>query len=176
MFGLNDIFKYIEKHQQSQRQGWADTLSEIVLEGKERTRIEKLEDLLSQNPPLPEAVYNQLLCLHEQGFLLPRRYESNFFKMYYHREKLKHLRQTYEKENSVFFENELEYTLNDNSERSRQLGAACPLDLRPLEGFPLFISYLWGTSWRGGGLDFKSPKFWPLPLFLPTPIGSTIYK
>ena len=98
-----------------------------------------MEDLLSQNPPLPEAVYNQLLCLHEQGFLLPRRYESNFFKMYYHREKLKHLRQTYEKENSVFFENELEYTLNDNSERSRQLGAACPLDLRPLEGFPLFI-------------------------------------
>ena len=62
---------------------------------------------------------------------MPRRYESNFFKMYYHREKLKHLRQTYEKENSVFFENELEYTLNDNSERSRQLGAACPLDLRP---------------------------------------------
>ena len=47
MFGLNDIFKYIEKHQQSQRQDWADTLSEIVLEGKERTRIEKLEDLLS---------------------------------------------------------------------------------------------------------------------------------
>ena len=39
---------------------------------------------------------------------MPRRYESNFFKMYYHREKLKHLRQTYEKENSVFFENELE--------------------------------------------------------------------
>ena len=101
-----------------------------------------MEDLLSQNPPLPEAVYNQLLCLHEQGFLLPRRYESNFFKMYYHREKLKHLRQTYEKENSVFFENELEYTLNDNSERSRQLGAACPLDLRPLRGFPLFISHL----------------------------------
>ena len=110
VFGLNDIFKYIEKHQQSQRQDWADTLSEIVLEGKERTRIEKLEDLLSQNPPLPEAVSNQLLCLHEQGFLLPRRYESNFFKMYYHREKLKHLRQTYEKENSVFFEKSISET------------------------------------------------------------------
>ena len=104
-----------------------------------------MEDLLSQNPPLPEAVYNQLLCLHEQGFLLPRRYESNFFKMYYHREKLKHLRQTYEKENSVFFENELEYTLNDNSERSRQLGAACPLDLRPL-GLSVIHFRLIGTS------------------------------
>ena len=145
MFGLNDIFKYIEKHQQSQRQDWADTLSEIVLEGKERTRIEKLEDLLSQNPPLPEAVYNQLLCLHEQGFLLPRRYESNFFKMYYHREKLKHLRQTYEKENSVFFENELQNISHDPTTVSH-LRRIMPSDgfvVSPLRmpswGYPLLI-------------------------------------
>ena len=176
MFGLNDIFKYIEKHQQSQRQDWADTLSEIVLEGKERTRIEKLEDLLSQNPPLPEAVYNQLLCLHEQGFLLPRRYESNFFKMYYHREKLKHLRQTYEKENSVFFENELEYTLNDNSERSRHLRSCLSSWSQALGGLSIIHFIPMRDFLKGGGLDFKSPKFWPLPLFLSTPIGSTIYK
>ena len=136
VFRLNDLFKYMEKHQQSQRQDWADTLSEIALKGKERTRIEKLEDLLSQNPPLPEAVYNQLLCLHEQGFLLPRRYESNFFKMYYHREKLMRLKETYENENHVFYQNELQNISSGTSERSRHLGAACPLDLRPFESFP----------------------------------------
>ena len=139
VFGLNDLFKYMEKHQQSQRQDWADTLSEIALKGKERTQAEKLEDLLSQNPPLPEAVYNQLLCLHEQGFLRPRRYESNFFKMYYHREKLKRLKESYESENTVFYQNELQNSSQDATSVTHHLEAIYPLDLGPFEGFPLLI-------------------------------------
>ena len=126
----------MEKHQQSQRQDWADTLSEIALKGKERIQAEKLENLLSQNPPLPEAVYNQLLCLHEQGFLLPRRYESNFFKMYYHREKLKRLKESYESENTVFYQNELQNSSQDATSVTHHLEAIYPLDLGPFEGFP----------------------------------------
>ena len=137
VFGLNDLFKYMEKRQQSQRQDWADTLSEIALKGKERTQIEKLEDLLSQGPPpLPEAFYDQLLHLRSQGFLLPRRYESNFYKIYNQRQKLMRLKETYENENHVFYQNELQNISSGTSERSRHLGAACPLDLRPFESFP----------------------------------------
>ena len=48
------------------------------------------------------------------------------------------LKETYENENHVFYQNELQNISSGTSERSRHLGAACPLDLRPLEGFPLF--------------------------------------
>ena len=55
------------------------------------------------------------------------------------------LKQTHENENNVFFENELQHISNDTSERSRHLGAACPLDLRPL-GLSVIHFRLIGTS------------------------------
>ena len=133
----------MEKHEHSQREELVKTLVEIIQKGKKAQQAENLEELFSpSSPPLPEAFYNLLLRLPKQGFLLPSRHESNFYKMYNQRQKLMRLKQTHENENNVFFENELQHISNDNSERSLQLGAACPLDLRPLGGFPLFISYL----------------------------------
>ena len=106
--------------------------------------------IFSKFPPLPKALHNLLLRLLKQGFLLPSRHESNFYKMYNQRLELMRLNQTYENENPVYYQHELQNISSGTSERSRQLGAASVCDLRPLEGFPLFISYLWGTSWGGG--------------------------
>ena len=63
------------------------------------------------------------------------------------------------------YENELEKISGGVTGGLRGPQAALIISFIPLEGFP------WG-----GGPDFKSPKFWPLLLFLPTPIGSTIYR
>ena len=62
------------------------------------------------------------------------------------------------------YENELEKVSGGVTGGLRGPQAALIISFIPIEDFP------------GGGPDFKSPKFWPLPLFLPTPIGSTIYK
>ena len=112
----------------------------MVQGGKKRTHAEKLEDLFSQSSPfIPEEFYNQLLCRHGRGFLLPSRHENNFQKIYNQRPELMRLKQTYESENRVYYQNELQNISSDSTERSRHLSAACTLDIRPLEGFPLFI-------------------------------------
>ena len=104
-------------------------------------QAEKLEELFSPSSPLlPEAFYNQLLHLYSQGLLLPSRHEYNFYKMYNQRLELRRLKQIYENENTVFYQNELQNISSGTSERSRHLGAASVCDLRPLEAFPLFIS------------------------------------
>ena len=71
---------------------------------------------------------------------MPSRHEYNFYKMYNQRLELRRLKQTYENENPVYYQNELQNISSGTSERSRQLGAASVCDLRPLEAFPLFIS------------------------------------
>ena len=139
-FGLNDLLKYMENREHIQQQELVQTLVEIVKNGKKRIHTENLEELFSQSPPpLPEAFFNQLLRLHNQGFLVPSRHERNFYKMLNQRLELMRLKQTYETENRVFYQNELQNVSSDTSEGSRHLSAACTLDIRPLEGFPLFI-------------------------------------
>ena len=102
---------------------------------------EDLEELFSpSSPPLPEAFYNLLLRLSKQGFLLPSRHEYNFQKIHNQRLELRRLKQIYENENTVFYQNELQNISSGTSERSRHLGAASVCDPRPLGGFPLFIS------------------------------------
>ena len=64
------------------------------------------------------------------------------------------------------YENELEKISGGVTGGLRGPQAALIISFIPIGGFP----------GGGGGPDFKSPKFWPLPLSLPTPIGSTIYK
>ena len=59
--------------------------------------------------------------------------------MHNQRLELMRLKQTYESENRVYYQNELQNISSDSTERSRHLSAACTLDIRPLEGFPLFI-------------------------------------
>ena len=110
-------------------------------------QAEKLEELFSPSSPLlPEAFYNQLLHLYSQGLLLPSRHEYNFYKMYNQRLELRRLKQTYENENPVYYQHELQNISSGTSERSRQLGAASVCDLRPLGDFPLLTSDLLGTS------------------------------
>ena len=60
--------------------------------------------------------------------------------MYNQRLELRRLKQIYENENPVYYQNELQNISSGTSERSRQLGAASVCDLRLLEAFPLFIS------------------------------------
>ena len=108
---------------------------------KKAQQAENLEELFSpSSPPLPEAFYNLLLRLSKQGFLLPSRHEYNFQKIHNQRLELRRLKQIYENENTVFYQNELQNISSGTSERSRHLGAASVCDLRPLEAFPLFIS------------------------------------
>ena len=70
---------------------------------------------------------------------MPSRHEYNFQKIHNQRLELRRLKQIYENENTVFYQNELQNISSGTSERSRQLGAASVCDLRPLEAFPLFI-------------------------------------
>ena len=70
--------------------------------------------------------------------------------MHNQRLELMRLKQTYENENRVYYQNELQNISSDTSEKSRHWGAACRLDLRPLEGFPLLISDLLVLP-EGGG-------------------------
>ena len=56
--------------------------------------------------------------------------------MHNQRLELMRLKQTYENENCVYYQNELLNISSDTSERSRHWGAACRLDFRPLGGFP----------------------------------------
>ena len=133
----------MEKHEHSQREELVKTLVEIIQKGKKAQQAENLEELFSpSSPPLPEAFYNQLLHLYSQGLLLPSRHEYNFYKMYNQRLELRRLKQTYENENPVYYQHELQNISSGTSERSRHLGAASVCDPRPLGGFPLFISYL----------------------------------
>ena len=59
--------------------------------------------------------------------------------MYYHREKLKRLKESYESENTVFYQNELQNISQDATSVTHHLEAIYPLDLGPFEGFPLLI-------------------------------------
>ena len=130
-----------KKHEHSQREELVKTLVEIIQKGKKAQQAENLEELFSpSSPPLPEAFYNLLLRLSKQGFLLPSRHEYNFQKIHNQRLELRRLKQIYENENTVFYQNELQNISSDTSEGSHQLGAASVCDLRPLEAFPLFIS------------------------------------
>ena len=56
--------------------------------------------------------------------------------MYNQRLELRRLKQIYENENTVFYQNELQNISHDATRVTRHLGAACPLDLRPFESFP----------------------------------------
>ena len=99
------------------------TLVELIQRGKKRTHAEKLEDLSSQSPPpIPEEFYNQLLRPHNRGFLLPSRLKDNFQKIHNQRPELMRLKQTYENENHVYYQNELQNISSNTSERSRHLG------------------------------------------------------
>jgi hypothetical protein len=129
-----------KKHEHSQREELVVTLVEIIQKGKKLNILKIWKNYFFQVPPFPEAFYNLLLCLHEQGFLLPRRYEYNFQKIHNQRLELRRLKQIYENENTVFYQNELQNISSGTSERSRHLGAASVCDPRPLGGFPLFIS------------------------------------
>ena len=91
-----------------------------------------------------------MLPLHKRGFLLPSRHEDNFQIILNQRLELMRLKQTHENESRVFYQSELQTISGDAPERSRHLGAAYPLDLRPLEGFPLLISDLLVLPEEGG--------------------------
>ena len=62
--------------------------------------------------------------------------------MYNQRLELRRLKQIYENENPVYYQNELQNISSGTSERSRHLRAASVCDPRPLGDFPLFISGL----------------------------------
>ena len=81
--GFNDLLKYMEKHEHSQREELVVTLVEITQKGKKLNILEIWKNYFLQVPLLyPEAFYNLLLRLPKQGFLLPSRHEYNFYKIY----------------------------------------------------------------------------------------------
>ena len=178
--GFNDLLQCMEKHEHSQREELVKTLVEMVQKGKKSSTGWKSGRIIfSKFPPplffLPETFYNLLLHLPKQGFLLPSRHGYNFQIMYNQRLELRRLKQTHENENPVYYQNELQKISSGTSERSRQLGCLSSWS-QALGGLSIIHFIPMRDFLKGGGLDFKSPKFWPLPHFLLTPIGSTIYK
>ena len=89
----------------------------------------------------------------------------DFERMHKQRPELERLGQVYDREDQTYLENKL-----------RKVPGVLLENLSSTGCFRCLFQTYWILPEGGGGLDFKSPKFWPLPLFLPTPIGSTIYK
>ena len=139
--GFNNLLQCMEKTWAFSARGVSSNSCGDYPKRQKAQQAENLEELFSpSSPPLPKAFCNLLLRLPKQGFLLPSRHEYNFQKIHNQRLELRRLKQTYENENPVYYQNELQHISNDTSERSRHLGAASVCDLRPLEDFPLFIS------------------------------------
>ena len=163
-WGARNLLKYWDRRERIEQEHFVGSLIEIIQRTREGINTRSLEGMVSRRRWVNQELCGKLLPLYEEGSIFDNRY-SHWFRA--HAQTTPRVRTS---------RPSLWSRRSDLPWKQAEEGSRCVTREFIIYGLlPLFISNLLGTSWRGG-LGFKSPKFGSLPHFLPTPIGSTIYK